>query len=142
MYTNCSGGYKTIFVLTQLSIEFQLLTKTILLKNKELLGFKHSDVVFIMLINDKMPTIVCIFTFMSVLILCSDELRTKKIYNLGACFYYSLLQVLVTRAPTPVRTLDTVKSKTKRHIIIVNVQTDTQDTIVKVRFYLAFIVYL
>ena len=140
MYTNCSGGYKTIFVLTQLSIEFQLLTKTKLLKNKDLLGFKHSDVVLIMLINDKMPTIVCIFTFMSVLILCSDELRTKKIYNLGACFYYSLLQILVP--PTPVRTSDYVETKTKGHIIIVNVEITTQDTIVNVRFYLAFIVYL
>ena len=86
MYTNCSGGYKTIFVLTQLSIEFQLLTKTILLKNKDLLGFKHSDVVFISLINDKMPTIVCIFTFMSMLILCSDELRTKRFITLEPVF--------------------------------------------------------
>ena len=73
MYMNCSGGYKTIFVSTQLSIEFQLHTKTKLLKNKYFIGFKHSDVVFIMLINIKMPTIVCLLTFMSVLILCSVE---------------------------------------------------------------------
>ena len=86
MYTNCSGGYKTIFVLTKLSIELQLLTKTKLLKNKDLLGFKHSDVVFIMLINDKMPTIVCIFTFMNVLIICSDELRTKRFITLEPGF--------------------------------------------------------
>ena len=53
---------------TQLSIKFQLLRKTKMLKNKDLFCFKPSDVVFIMLINVKMPTtIVGILTFMSMI---------------------------------------------------------------------------
>ena len=46
-------------------MKFQLLIKTNLLKNKLFFAFKLSDVVFIMLINVKMPTIVGILTFMS-----------------------------------------------------------------------------
>ena len=49
---------------TQLSMKFQLLIKT---KMKTFLVFKLSDGVFIMLINDKMPTIVGILTFMSMI---------------------------------------------------------------------------
>ena len=45
----------------QLSMKFQLLIKTNIPTNKEVL----SDVVFIMLINVKMPTIIGILTFMS-----------------------------------------------------------------------------
>ena len=40
-----------------------------------ILAFKLSDVVFIMLINVKMPKIVGILTFMSMINLCSVELR-------------------------------------------------------------------
>ena len=43
---------------------FQLLIKTKVLKNKDFLAWILSDVVFIMLINVKMPTIVGILTFM------------------------------------------------------------------------------
>ena len=58
-------GHKTFFMLnsltfrasTQLSMKFQLLLKT--------LALSLSDVVFIMLINVKMPTIVGILIFMS-----------------------------------------------------------------------------
>ena len=50
---------------TQLSTKFQMLIKTKILPNKEVSCFKFSDVVFIMLINVKMPTIVGILTFMS-----------------------------------------------------------------------------
>ena len=43
---------------------FQLLIKSKMLKNQIFLAFKRSGVVFIMLINVKMPTTVGIFTFM------------------------------------------------------------------------------
>ena len=52
---------------SQLSMKFQMLIKTNMLKNKYFLAFKLSDVVFIMLINVKMPTIVGILTFMSMI---------------------------------------------------------------------------
>ena len=47
---------------TQLSTKFQLLIKT---KIKKFLALSLSDVVFIMLINVKMPTVVGILTFIS-----------------------------------------------------------------------------
>ena len=52
---------------TQLSTKFQLLIKTKILyqQMKKFLALNLSDVVFIMLINVKMPTIVGILTFMS-----------------------------------------------------------------------------
>ena len=50
---------------TQLSTKFQLLIKTKIPTNKEVSCLSLSDVVFIMLINVKMPTIVGILTFMS-----------------------------------------------------------------------------
>ena len=51
---------------TQLSMKFQLLIKsTMLKKKKNFLAFKLSGIVFIMPINVKMPTIVGILTFMS-----------------------------------------------------------------------------
>ena len=52
---------------TQLSIKFQLLIKTKLLKNANFLAFKLSNVAFSMLINVKMPTLVGILTFISML---------------------------------------------------------------------------
>ena len=45
---------------------------------KKFLALSFSDVVFIMLINVKMPTIVGILTFMSRIISCSAELSIKK----------------------------------------------------------------
>ena len=50
---------------TQLIIKFQLLIKTKIPTNEKFLALNFLDVVFIMLINVKVPTIVCIFTFMS-----------------------------------------------------------------------------
>ena len=50
---------------TQLSTKFQLLIKAKIRTNKKILALSLSDVVFTMLINVKMPTIVDIFTFMS-----------------------------------------------------------------------------
>ena len=50
---------------TQLSTQFQLLTKPKIRQIKKLLAFSLLYVVFIMLINVKMPTIVGILTFIS-----------------------------------------------------------------------------
>ena len=50
---------------TQLSMKFQLLIKTKILTNKEVFALSLLDVVFIMLLNVKMPMIVGILTFMS-----------------------------------------------------------------------------
>ena len=66
-YLWCSGlaqGNETFLCSTQLGMEFQLLTKTKMLKYKDVC---FSDVVVIMLINVKMPTIVCILIFMSMI---------------------------------------------------------------------------
>ena len=46
-------------------MKFQLLIKTKIPTNKECLALSVSDVVLIMLINVRMPTIVGILTFMS-----------------------------------------------------------------------------
>ena len=62
---------------TQLSAKFQLLIKNKMLKNKDFSCF--SDVLFIMLINVKMPTSVGLLTFMSMINLCSVELSMKKV---------------------------------------------------------------
>ena len=51
-----------------MSIKFQLLIKSKMLKNDTFLAFKLSDVVFIMFINVKMPTVVGILTSMSMII--------------------------------------------------------------------------
>ena len=57
---------------------FQLLIKT-KIPTKNFCALSHSDVVFIMLINVKMPTIVGILTFMSRINSCSAELSMKKV---------------------------------------------------------------
>ena len=49
----------------QLSMKFQLLIKTKIQTSEEVSGLSLSVVLFIMLINVKMPTIVGILTFMS-----------------------------------------------------------------------------
>ena len=48
-------------------MKFQLLIKTKMVKNKDFLAFKLSDVVFVMLINVKVSTIVGILTSMSII---------------------------------------------------------------------------
>ena len=50
---------------TQVSMKFQLLVKTKMLKKWRILFLSNSNVGFIMLINVKMPTVVGILTFMS-----------------------------------------------------------------------------
>ena len=69
---------------TQLSTKFQLLIKTKIPKNEYVSCFFFlSDVVFIMLINVKMPTIVGILTLMSrINFVLSWVKHEKKIYNL------------------------------------------------------------
>ena len=52
---------------TQLSTIFHLLMKTIYRQIKKFLALSLSDVIFIMLVNVKMPTIVGILTFMSII---------------------------------------------------------------------------
>ena len=52
---------------TQLNKKFQLLIKTKIPKVKKFFALSLSDVVFIMLINVKMPTIVGILAFMSMI---------------------------------------------------------------------------
>ena len=54
---------------------------------KKFLALSLSDVVFIMLVNVKMPTIVGILTFMSRINLCSAELSMESFITLGpGCF--------------------------------------------------------
>ena len=73
-------GYKTFSYSTQLSKKFQLLIKTKYRQIKKLLALSLSNVVFIMLINVKKPTIFGILTFMSrinfVLSLVEHEKKT------------------------------------------------------------------
>ena len=53
------------------------------------LAISRSDVVFMLLINVKMSTIVSILTFMSRIILCSVELSMKKVsYPRGQVSYF------------------------------------------------------
>ena len=61
-------------------MNFQLLIKAKLLKNKTFLAFKLSNVVFNMLINVKLPTIVGILTVMSII---NFHAQLIKKYNLG-----------------------------------------------------------
>ena len=64
---------------TQLSTKLQLLIKTKIPKIKKLLAFSLSDVVFIMLIIVKMPTIVGILTIMSKINAIDDFLNYCEI---------------------------------------------------------------
>ena len=64
----CSAGPEVIKLLscsTQLSMKFQMFIKSQMLKIKTFLAFRCSNVVFITLINIKMPTSVGILIFMS-----------------------------------------------------------------------------
>ena len=78
-------GYKTLLSSTQLSMIFQLYIRLIYQQMKKFLALSLSDVVFIMLINVKMPTIVGIFNIYE-----HDKFYAqmswawKKFNNLGA----------------------------------------------------------
>ena len=58
---------KQFTCLTQLSMNFYLLIKTKMLKNEDFLAFKLSGAIFIMLITVKMPAIIGILTFISLI---------------------------------------------------------------------------
>ena len=58
-------GYKTFFMLNSTEHEISTAHKTKIPANKKFLALSLSAAVLIMLINVKMPTIVCILTFMS-----------------------------------------------------------------------------
>ena len=61
-------------------MKFQLLIKTKIRTSEDVSCVESSYVVFIMLINVKMPTIIVgILTFMSRINLCSGELSMKKL---------------------------------------------------------------
>ena len=60
-------GYKTFLCSNQRSTKFQLLIKLKYQHMKKFLALCFSDVIFIMLINVKMPTIVGILTFISIM---------------------------------------------------------------------------
>ena len=57
--------------------------KTKIPTNEEVSYFKSLRCYINMLINVKMPTLVGILTFVSMIILCSVELSIRKFYNLG-----------------------------------------------------------
>ena len=69
---------------TQLSMNFKLLIKTDIPRNEEASFLSFSGVVFIMLINVKMPTIVGILTFMSRINYMLSRVKHGKFYSLGA----------------------------------------------------------
>ena len=58
-------AFLNFFLVNSTEHEFSTAHKTKIPTNKEVFALSLSDVVFIMLINVKMPTIVVIFTFMS-----------------------------------------------------------------------------
>ena len=59
--------YKTFFMFNSAEHELSMFIKTKMLKIKTFHAFKPSYVVFIMLINVYMPTVVGILTFMSMI---------------------------------------------------------------------------
>ena len=73
---------------TQVSMKFQRLIKTKMLKNIKLfLALKLSDVVVILKINVKMPTIVGILTFMSrIKFMLSWVEHEKVLFPLGQTY--------------------------------------------------------
>ena len=60
-------SYKTFLMLNSTEHEISTPIKAKLLKNQDFSCFQTLNVVIIMLINAKMPTIVCILTFMSMI---------------------------------------------------------------------------
>ena len=80
--------YKTFFMLNSTEYKIQLLIKTKMQTNVEVLALSLSDVVFIMLINIKMTTIVGISTFMS---------RINFMLGLVCTFVFHMQQNLTTK---------------------------------------------
>ena len=61
-----------------------MLIKSKMLKNIDFIAFRCSDVVIIMFINVKMPTIVGILTVMSMINFMLSSVEHDFFYNLGA----------------------------------------------------------
>ena len=76
---------KPFSCLSQLGMKFQRLKITTCkcLKIKTFLAFKLSDVVFIVLINVKMPTIVGILTYMSIVVPKFDFTTWQDMFQKG-----------------------------------------------------------
>ena len=66
---------------------------------KKFLALSLSDVVFIMLINVKMPTIVCILTFMSKVNFVVSWVEHGKSFITGGQAFISLTIAIVTKWP-------------------------------------------
>ena len=64
-------------------MKFQLLKESKIMKNNNFSCLKHSDVVFILLINAKMPIIVGILTSMSRINFMLSLVEYEKFYNWG-----------------------------------------------------------
>ena len=76
---------------TLLSMKFQQLVKTKMLKNKNWSFCKHSDVVLNMLMNVKMPTYVGILTFISMIFHAKLSENENSLIVLGPGFIASIL---------------------------------------------------
>ena len=86
-------GYKVCSCSTQLSMKFKLLIKTKMMKKKNIFfAFKFSTVVFIMLMNVKMPTIVGILTFMSMILMHESSMKRFISSGLGTNLQSSCIQ--------------------------------------------------
>ena len=82
-------------------MESQLLIKIEMVKNR-LLAFKLSDVVFIMLINVKMSTIVGILTFLSMTnFIFSWVEHEKKLFNLLAFKLSDVVFIMLINGKMP-----------------------------------------
>ena len=96
-------GYKTFIMLNSNEHEIQLLIKAKIPTNEEVSCFKSlrsSDIVFIMLINIKMPTIVGILTFMSrINFMLSSVEYEKHFIASGPSLYYFCKYCLIKIHP-------------------------------------------
>ena len=100
LYAIWTRGYKTFFMLNSTEHEISTAHKTKMLKKiKIVLAYKLSDVVFIMLINFKMPTVVGILTFMSMINFFFSWVEHEKSFMTSepdycSCFSISINMIL------------------------------------------------
>ena len=99
---------------SQLSTKFQLLIKTKYRQIKKCLALSLSDVVFIVLINVKMPAIIGILTFMSRINLCSAELSTECFITSGPAKAMASLSICAAHSPEPTLLDNTISTKISR----------------------------
>ena len=87
-------------------MKFQLLIRIIMLKREIIPAFKFSDLVFIMLINVKMPTIVGILTFMSMIHFLLSCVEHEKSFITSFSFNHQLIwsdSFLIRAVPVSLR---------------------------------------